>query len=131
MRELGVYVWWSAGRGDGDGYDETIEVTDEQYEILKELGADGEELNDIKDPRIASECHKWYKKLTEELYEASMEYFEEDVYRDECLIDPDDEEYDPEGEEEQFSMTRDEWWNEQYTVGVSIAHDFDEDGDEE
>jgi len=36
VRELGVYVWWSAGRGDGDGYDETIEVTEEQYEILKE-----------------------------------------------------------------------------------------------
>ena len=131
MKELGVYVWWSAGRGDGDGYDETIEVTDEQYEILKELGADGEELNDIEDPRIMSECQKWYKKLTEELYEASMEYFEEDVYRDECLIDPDDEEYDPEGEEEQFSMTRDEWWHEQYDTGVSISEEFDYDEDED
>ena len=36
MKDLSVYVWWSAGRGDGDGYDETIEVTDEQYEVLKQ-----------------------------------------------------------------------------------------------
>ena len=125
MKEVGVYVWWSAGRGDGDGYDETIEVTDEQYEILKELEVDGEALNEIEDPRIKELCYSKYEELIDELYGNSIEY-EEENYREDCLIDPDSDEYDPEGEEEQFTMSLEEWWFDNYEVGASFSHDFDE-----
>ena len=130
-KNLSVYVWWSAGRGDGDGYDETIEVTDEQYEVLKEIAASGEDLGDIEDPRIADDCKKWNEELLDALLENSMEYFEEDIYREDCLIDPNSDEYDPDGEEEQFSMSREEWWHEQYTTGVTVSEEFDYDEDEE
>ena len=126
MKEVGVYIWWSAGRGDGDGYEDTIEVSDEQYEILKEIEADGQELNEIEDKRISDFCQDKYDELIDELYGNSIEY-EEENYREDCLIDPDSDEYDPEGEEEQFTMSNDEWWFDKYRTGVRFAHDFFED----
>jgi len=125
MKEVGVYVWWSAGRGDGDGYDQTIEVTDEQFKVLKELDVDGEELNEIEDPRIGDFCNDKYEELIDELYGNSIEY-EDENYREDCLIDPDSDEYDPEGEEEQFTMSLEEWWFDKYRVGARFSHDFNE-----
>ncbi len=130
MKEVGVYVWWSAGRGDGDGYEETIEVEDEEYRILKELDVDGEELDSIEDPRVKDLCQSYYDELTDELYSNSSEW-EEDAYREDCLIDPESEDYDPDGDEEQFTKDMREWWFEQYTVGVRFDHDFYEDEEDE
>ncbi|MBQ6559922.1 MAG: hypothetical protein IJL85_03735 [Erysipelotrichaceae bacterium] len=89
------------------------------------------DLEDIDDPRIAEACKKWNEELLDTLYENSMEYFEEDLYREDCLIDPDSDEYDPDKEEEQFSMTEEEWWREQYTIGAKVAEEFDYDEDEQ
>ena len=130
MKEINVYVWWSYGRGDGDGYDATIEVDDEVYEVLKELDVNYEELSDITDPRVADVCKEKYDELIEELYSNSIEY-QEDDYREECLIDTDDTEYDSDGEEEQFSMTMEEWWFGRSKIGVRFSHDFGEDEDDE
>ena len=126
MKELQVYVWWSAGKGDGDGYEDTIEITDEQYDILKELDACGEELDEINDPRVADACQDWHDELIKALYENSVEY-EDENYREDCLIDPDSDEYDPDGDEEQFTMSIEEWWDDMYRTGARIIDTFQND----
>lgn len=117
MKEIKVYVWWSSGSGDGDGYDDTIEITDKQYAILKEIEVDA--LNKVKDERIASDCQKWYDEIINSLIENSKDG-EFENYRYDCLIDSDDDDGD-ENEEEQYSMSFEEWWRETYNYGVKIS----------
>ena len=57
--------------------------------------------------------------------------FEESVsgeyenYEEDCLIDPDSNEYDPDGEENQYTMTERKWWDEVYSVGIKIIEEFE------
>ena len=66
---------------------------------------------DIDDTRIVEVCKKQNKELLDALYESSIEYFEEDLYREDCLIDSYGDEYDLDKEEGQFSKTKKEWWH--------------------
>ena len=123
MKEIKIYVWWSSGKGDGDGYEDTIEVTDEQFKILSEIDAFEKELDSIKDPRIKKDCIKWYNEIIDGLFQDSMSG-ERESYEEDCLIDPDSDDYDPDGEEEQYTMSEREWWEETYNVGVRIDEEF-------
>ena len=121
MVQVNVNVWWSAGRGDGDSYDTEYEFTDEQYALFRKCLRDGSTPEEKEE--IAGIWEKIEEELIAELKENSLEY-EEENYRDECLIDPDSDEYDPDGDEEQFTMDIEEWWDEQYTAGADLL-DFE------
>lgn len=114
---IDLYVWWSAGRGDGDGYDTDYEVTDEKYELFRKCLRDGSDPEDNEE--IADVWATFVDEMTDELMGNSLEY-EEESYRDVCLIDPDSDEYDPDGEEEQFTQNIRDWWNERYSTGVEL-----------
>ena len=75
MKKLKVYLYWNYGDYDGDGYYETIDVSDEKFEILKNL--EGEDLEYISDERVRSFCKKQYRKLIKDLK------YNSDVYEDE------------------------------------------------
>ena len=118
MPNLDLYVWWSEGRGDGDGYDTDYEVTDEQYKLFRNSLRDGTNPDDSKE--IAAIWKKITDEKIDELMEVSLE-FEEEEYMDECLIDPDSDEYDPDGEEEQqFTQSMSDWWKERVVTGVKL-----------
>ena len=121
MVEVNVNVWWSAGRGDGDSYDTEYEFTDEQYALFRKCLRDGSTPEEKEE--IAGIWEKIEEELVAELKDNSLEY-EEENYRDDCLIDPDSDEYDPDGDEEQFTMDIEEWWDEQYTAGADLV-DFE------
>ena len=87
MKKIGLYVWWSSGKGDGDGYDSEMEVTDEQYEVFKELDLHDEELDEIQDPRIKDVCQKAYDEEIDALKENSDI---EDMMNEDDYIEPDD-----------------------------------------
>lgn len=121
MPEINVYVWWSAGRGDGDGYDTEYEITDEEYELFRKCLRDGTDPEDCEE--IASVWERIEEELTDELMGNSLEY-EDEAYREDCLIDPDSEDYDPDGDEEQFTQDIEDWWRDRYSTGIRL-NDFD------
>lgn len=121
MVQVNVNVFWSAGPGDGDNYYTEYELTDEQYALFRKFLRDGSEPEDHKE--IAKIWEGIVQELSDDLMVNSLEY-EEEAYRDECLIDPDSDEYDLDDEEEQFTMDIYEWWEEHYTPGAELL-DFE------
>lgn len=102
MRTVNLYEWWSAGKGDGDGREAEMEVTDEQYIKLSEYEC--EELDNVytDDPELNELCQNTYDELIKELIDDSSCGW--DYVKEEYAIEPDDPEFwecpdeDPEGD---------------------------------
>ena len=115
MAEVNVYVWWSFGKGDGDGYDETVEIEDEDYLKLVKYYVENDEIpssEEIDD----EEVRKIVKKIEDEALDG-LEENSEDGYRG-------NEEEDDEGNEVDF----DDWYdNIDKGVDISVGdYDYDE-----
>lgn len=93
MKTVGLYIWWSESRGDGDGYDSEMEVTNEQYKILSEYDdMDLEEIADqIEDEGLSSLLKRTYEEEIDALIENSD--IDLDSYADDYQVWPDDEEF--------------------------------------
>ena len=115
MAEVNVYVWWSFGGGDGDGYDDTVELKDEDYLKLVKYFVDNDEIpssEEIEDKKV----RKIVKKIEDEALDG-LEENSEDGYRG-------NEEEDDEGNEVDF----DDWY-ENIDKGVVISlgdYDYEE-----
>lgn len=88
MKKIHLYQWWSAGRGDGDGRPEEMEVNDEQYKILSKY--DGCDLLEVSDPLVKDLCEKTYDELLKILVDDSS--CEWDYVKEEYEILPEDDE---------------------------------------
>ena len=98
---VGLEVWWSSDKGDGDGYDSEMNVTYKQYKALSEY--DGEELCDITIPGLTKYLKQVYTDEINILKENSEAGFEE--------TDKD-------------GATFDDYWD-SLNAGVRINDDFD------
>ncbi len=98
MKEVNVYVWWSFGRGDGDSYDDTVEIEDDDYLKLAKYYVENDEIpssDDIEDEEV--------KKIVKNIEDIALDGLEEnsrDGYED-------NEEEDDEGNEVDF----DDWYD--------------------
>ncbi|MBR0461965.1 MAG: hypothetical protein IJJ00_04550 [Erysipelotrichaceae bacterium] len=124
MKKIRVIVWWSAGKGDGDCNEEIIKVEDDIYNILLEIEPYGQELYSIKDDRVKDLCEKWEDDLIKEFIENSVRYADDKLYKEDCLIDPDSDDYDPNNKEEQFLKSKEKWIRDMYSIGVRFDYQF-------
>ena len=115
MKEVDVYVWWSFGKGDGDSYDDTIEIEDEDYLKLVKYYVEHDEIPysyEIEDEEV--------KKIVQHIEDIALEGLEEnsrDGYEG-------NEEEDDDGNEVDF----DDWYDDiEKNAKISVGdYDYDE-----
>ncbi len=73
-RTVGLYVWWSFGKGDGDGRDSVMEVNEEQYKLL--AGYNGKEIDEIDDPELKDFLARIYDEEIQALEDDTRDYWE-------------------------------------------------------
>ena len=115
MKEVDVYVWWFFGRGDGDGYDDTVEIKGDEYLKLAKYYVE----NDEVPHSYEIEDNEEVKMIVEKIEKTALDGLEEnsrDGYRG-C------EEEDEDGNEIDF----DDWYeNIEKNVDINMD-DYDHD----
>lgn len=115
MKEVDVYVWWSFGKGDGDSYDDTVEIEDEDYLKLVKYYVEHDEIPysyEIEDEEV--------KRIVQHIEDIALEGLEEnsrDGYEG-------NEEEDDDGNEVDF----DDWYDDiEKNAKISMGdYDYDE-----
>lgn len=109
MERIDVRVWWSTGTGDGDDYEDSVELSEDAIAAIKKAGT--RDLRAINN----SECQKACDQLLAVFADESQEYDEEyQEYLEEC-----------EENEEEPECYVDWFENSGNYVGVKLKDDLD------